>query len=167
MGVWQGKQYRGLSQRTDALCKREWGGKWQEEEDTYCSCLQDKIHEKITLVHLIRSFFLTEEIYVKWIWDLCYALIHVYYILHQSLNIHQINRLVTMGWCFRPQFSAVRLYWAMDILGYWYEFECVWIMPQMQDQSPDLLTSSPMYYHCAMAAPLWIVTFYINKRARW
>ena len=30
----------------------------------------------------------------------------------------------------------------------------VWIMPQVQDQSLNLLICSPMYYHCAMTAPI-------------
>ena len=37
--------------------------------------------------------------------------------------------------------ALVRLHWAGDNLGYWDEF--LWIMPQVQDRSFDLLTGSP------------------------
>ena len=51
----------------------------------------------------------------------------------------------------RPQCCTVRSYWDGDNLGKWDEF-MVWIMPQVEDRSLDLLTCNPRCYHCATAA---------------
>ena len=50
-------------------------------------------------------------------------------------------------WCFRPQFCTVRLYWAGENLGLKDVCFLVWIMPQVQGQSLDVLTCSQPLYH--------------------
>ena len=57
-------------------------------------------------------------------------------------------------WCYRPRFCTVRLYWAGDNLGEW---DWLRIMPLVQDQPLNPLTSSP-YYHCTTDAPFteWV-----------
>ena len=43
------------------------------------------------------------------------------------------------------------IYTSKHIIFLYFSFQ---IMPQVQDPSLDLLTCSPVYCHCAMAAPL-------------
>ena len=45
----------------------------------------------------------------------------------------------------------IRLYWAGDNLGW---LILIGIMSPVQDRSLDLLTSSPVRYHCTTDAPL-------------
>ena len=55
-------------------------------------------------------------------------------------------------WCFRPRFCICKaiMGWGQPGLMRWI---LLWIMPLVQDQSLNLLTSSPVHYHCATDPP--------------
>ena len=67
-----------------------------------------------------------------------------------GLQIFKHISLKWNEWCFRPQLSKTWLGLEQPGLMRWV---LLWIMPQVQDWSIDLLTSNPWCYYCTTDAP--------------
>ena len=73
-------------------------------------------------------------------------------VLYNFIIIQVITEWITgvwmNEWCFRPRFCTVKTIPGRRQPGQM-KWILLWIMPLVQDQSLDLLTSSPARYHCA------------------
>ena len=137
---------------------------------------------KMLLIQEFLSIFEGKRVYIEDIWEQdCIILV-----IGVKLFVFGLNWIHTFMWKYIVHLTLVltleinemkgMVFWAMimhceAILGQGQSrlmrWILVWIIPQVQDQSLNLLICSPVPYHCATAAPQYLGNIYLCQWQAW